>query len=256
MFACAPALLAQEFEGRERGTAFGIWGATIGAAVAVGPLVGGALTERLGWEWIFFVNVPIGAATAVTPPCGSTSHRPESTRAWTGPAWSPSAARCSASCFALIRGNDEGWGSTTIVGLLVASLVLMVGLHRGRAPRQDPMLDLSLFRKPAFTGASDRRLLDLGLDVLDVPLPHALHAERAGLLAARGRPALPAGVRGLVLRRAAGRAPHGRVPIRLLLCGGLLRVGIGLLLMGGLSPARSGRPSWPGFLIAGTGVGS
>src|SRR4029079_5622113 len=62
MFATSLALIAQEFQGRERGTAIGAWGATIGGAVAIGPLVGGALTEGLGWEWIFFVNVPIGAA--------------------------------------------------------------------------------------------------------------------------------------------------------------------------------------------------
>ena len=67
MFATSLALLAQEFHGRERGTAFGIWGATIGGAVAIGPLIGGVLTERIGWEWIFFVNVPIGiAAIALT----------------------------------------------------------------------------------------------------------------------------------------------------------------------------------------------
>src|SRR5215213_7899369 len=62
MFATSLALIAQEFQGKERGTAIGAWGATIGGAVAVGPLIGGALTEGLGWEWIFFVNVPIGAA--------------------------------------------------------------------------------------------------------------------------------------------------------------------------------------------------
>src|SRR6266513_414481 len=61
MFATSLALIAQEFQGRERGTAIGAWGATIGGAVAVGPLIGGALTEGLGWEWIFFVNVPVGA---------------------------------------------------------------------------------------------------------------------------------------------------------------------------------------------------
>src|SRR5919198_223218 len=60
MFATALALIAQEFEGRERGTAIGAWGATVGGAVAIGPLVGGVLTESFGWEWIFFVNVPIG----------------------------------------------------------------------------------------------------------------------------------------------------------------------------------------------------
>src|SRR5919201_914716 len=62
MFAVSLAILSQEFHGRERGTAFGIWGATIGAAVAIGPLVGGALTQWAGWRWIFFVNLPIGVA--------------------------------------------------------------------------------------------------------------------------------------------------------------------------------------------------
>ena len=62
MFATSLALIAQAFSGPERGTAFGIWGATIGGAVAIGPLVGGVLTEQIGWESIFFVNVPIGIA--------------------------------------------------------------------------------------------------------------------------------------------------------------------------------------------------
>src|SRR6478736_3957945 len=62
MFATALALISQEFHGKERGTAFGIWGATIGAAVAIGPLAGGVLTSWLSWRWIFLVNLPIGAA--------------------------------------------------------------------------------------------------------------------------------------------------------------------------------------------------
>src|SRR2546423_13665053 len=65
MFAVSLAILSQEFHGRERGTAFGIWGATIGAAGAIGPLVGGALTTWLGRRWIFFVNLPIGVLCAI-----------------------------------------------------------------------------------------------------------------------------------------------------------------------------------------------
>src|SRR3954469_11812839 len=61
MFATSLALIGQEFHGKDRATAFGVWGATIGGAVAIGPLVGGGITEHLGWEWIFFVNIPIGA---------------------------------------------------------------------------------------------------------------------------------------------------------------------------------------------------
>src|SRR5208283_4044535 len=60
MFATSLALIAQAFSGRERGTAFGIYGAVIGGAVAIGPLIGGAITSAIGWRWIFFVNVPIG----------------------------------------------------------------------------------------------------------------------------------------------------------------------------------------------------
>src|ERR687887_1376413 len=65
MFATSLALIAQEFQGPERGTAIAAWGATIGGAVAVGPLVGGALTDGLGWGGVFFVNIPVGLATMV-----------------------------------------------------------------------------------------------------------------------------------------------------------------------------------------------
>ena len=65
MFATSLALIGQEFHGKDRATAFGVWGATVGGAVAVGPLVGGVITENFGWEWIFFVNVPIGIVAMV-----------------------------------------------------------------------------------------------------------------------------------------------------------------------------------------------
>ena len=97
MFATSLALIAQEFQGQERGTAIGAWGATIGGAVAVGPLVGGALTEGLGWEWIFFVNVPIGIARdrADEHASSPTSARPTRSRS-TGRGWSPSRSASSA----------------------------------------------------------------------------------------------------------------------------------------------------------------
>src|ERR1700731_3540004 len=86
MFATSLALLAQEFHGRERGTAFGIWGATIAVAAAVGPLLGGALTEAFGWPSIFHINVPIGiAAIILTLAKVSESRNPQGTRIdWTG----------------------------------------------------------------------------------------------------------------------------------------------------------------------------
>src|SRR4029078_6644112 len=86
MFATALALIAQEFPANERGTAFGAWGATTGFAVAVGPVVGGALTDAFGWEWIFLVNVPVGLITlAITLMRTRNSERDPSARIdWAG----------------------------------------------------------------------------------------------------------------------------------------------------------------------------
>src|SRR5205814_5447909 len=87
MFAVSLALIAQEFPaGRERGTAMGVYGATIGIAVAIGPLVGGALTDSLGWESVFYLNVPIGAAAiAMTVARVANSRDPNATRIdWAG----------------------------------------------------------------------------------------------------------------------------------------------------------------------------
>src|SRR5437588_10612163 len=153
MFAVSLALLAQEFPpGRERGMALGIYGATIGISVAIGPLAGGAITDSLGWRWVFFLNVPIGiAALAVTYLRLRESRNPDATRVdWLG------LVTLSSGLFmlvlALLRGNDEGWGSLLIVSLLaaaVASLIAFVAIERRVA---EPMLPLELFKRGAFTG--------------------------------------------------------------------------------------------------------
>src|SRR5271155_4136242 len=111
MFATSLALIAGAFSGRERGTAFGIYGAVIGGAVAVGPLVGGAITSGIGWRWIFFVNVPIGVlAITVSLAKIQESKDPNKRRVdWLG------LISFSTALFmfvlALIRGNDDGWSS-------------------------------------------------------------------------------------------------------------------------------------------------
>src|SRR5687767_8096274 len=153
MFAVSLALIAQEFPaGRERGTAMAVYGATIGLAVAFGPLVGGAIVESLGWEWIFFVNVPIGiAAIAISYARVQESRDPNAT----GIDW-PGLLTFSSSLFllvlALIRGNAEGWGSTLIVGLFAAAAALLAAFIAIERRVAEPMLPLGLFKRPAFTG--------------------------------------------------------------------------------------------------------
>src|SRR4051795_289655 len=154
MFATSLSLIAQAFEGPDRGTAFGIWGATIGAAVAIGPLVGGALTDAFGWEWIFFVNVPIGVA-AVFVTLAKVDESSDPTPAgidWAG------AVTFSAALFmlvfALIRGNAEGWGSTPIVALFAGSVLALAVFVAIEMRLEHPMFELRLFRNPTFLGAS------------------------------------------------------------------------------------------------------
>src|SRR6476646_5227189 len=154
MFGTSLALIAQEFQGRERGTALGIWGATTAAAVSTGPLVGGALVDALSWRWVFLVNVPIGLGALVVARLRLRESRDP---AAAGVDLRGVALLCPALfllVYALIRGNDKGWGSTFIITCFVASallLVLFVVVERRAA---DPLLELSLFHKPAFTGAT------------------------------------------------------------------------------------------------------
>src|SRR3954463_13387174 len=153
MFAVSLALVAQEFDaGRDRGMAMGVYGATIGVAVAVGPLVGGALTQGLGWESIFFLNVPIGiAAIVITQTKLRETRDPNASSIdWGG------LVTFSSSLFllvlALLRGNDEGWGSPLIVGLLAGAALLMAAFGAIERGVEQPMLPLDLFRRRAFTG--------------------------------------------------------------------------------------------------------
>jgi Major Facilitator Superfamily len=137
-------LIAQEFEGRERATAIGAWGATVGSAVAIGPLVGGLLTDGLGWEWIFFINVPIGITAVVLSErklvnVTATDRQPLD---WAGVLTFSTGLFLL--IFGLIRGNPDGWSSGLIIGTLAGAVVLLsafivIEAHRGaRARSQDP----------------------------------------------------------------------------------------------------------------------
>jgi EmrB/QacA subfamily drug resistance transporter len=255
MFATSLALLAQEFEGKERGVAFGLWGATIGGAVAIGPLVGGALTSAFGWEWIFFVNVPIGiAAIYAAQRFIHESRDPEGGRIdWLGLITFSGSLFCLV--FALIRGNDKGWSSTLIVTLLVVSVVTMALFLIVEMRQERPMFDLGLFRKPAFVGASVAAFA-LSASMFAMFLYLTLYIQ--GVLGyspfQAGLRFLPLSVVSFFVAPVAGRLA-ARIPLRTLLGGGLLLVGVALFLMSGLSTSSSWTHLLAGFLIAGFGVG-
>ena len=154
MFATSLALIAQAFAGRERGTAFGVYGAVLGGAMAVGPLVGGAITSGIGWRWIFFINLPLGVIAVVICLSRVQDFLDPVRRHidWTG--FVTFSASLFLLVYALVQGNAKGWSSPTIVGLLVGSGVLMVGFLVAERLQRDPMLDLRLFTRPAMDGVS------------------------------------------------------------------------------------------------------
>jgi EmrB/QacA subfamily drug resistance transporter len=255
MFATSLALLAGAFMGRERGVAFGVWGATIGASVAIGPLVGGAITDGLGWQWIFFVNVPIGIAAIVFTRSKVDESRNPNARGidWPGVVvWS---AALFLLVFALIRGNAQGWGSTKTVVELVLAAVLIVGFLVMESRRREPMLDLSLFRKPAFAGVSIVAFA-LSASMFSMFLYITLYLQNGlGYTPLQtGLRFLPLTVISFFVAGAAGRLVH-IVPARVLFGVGLGAVGLGLLLMHGITPTSTWTTLLAGFIVAGAGVG-
>jgi EmrB/QacA subfamily drug resistance transporter len=255
MFATSLALIAQAFQGRDRGTAFGIYGGVIGGAVAVGPLVGGAITSAIGWRWIFFVNVPIGIVAIFVTLTRIAPSKAMRTRSidWIG--FVSFSASLFLLVFALVRGNDEGWSSPTTVSFLAASLVLMIIFFINEQHRSDPMLDLALFKRPAFVGVSIVAFT-ISSSIFAMFLYLTLYIQDN-----LGYAPFPAGVRFLpltvlafVVAPFAGRLTV-RVQSRFLLAFGMLLITGGLLLMARTHPDSTWTVLLPGFLLCGFGVG-
>ena len=153
LFAVSLALLGHAFpDPRARTKALAVYGATIGGSFAVGPLMGGLLTQHLGWRWIFLINVPFGVVClALTYFRVAESRDPHPRRI----DWAGQALLCTslfALVFALLRGNADGWGSTRITASLSIAAVLFVAFLVVETRVSDPMLPLSLFANRTFTG--------------------------------------------------------------------------------------------------------
>jgi EmrB/QacA subfamily drug resistance transporter len=255
MFAVSLALLSQEFHGRERGTAFGIWGATIGAAVAIGPMVGGALTSWAGWRWIFFVNLPIGAACVLAGMRALHESRDEEHGGFDFLGMATLSAGLFSLVLALLRGNDWGWSSARVVGLLAAAVAFVLAFGFVEWRQERPMFDVRLFRVPTFTGAQTTafaissamfsQFLYLTLYLQDV-----LHYSpiQAGLRF------LPLSVVSFFAAPAAGQL-SSRLPVRALLGTGLLLNALALYLMYGVTVSSHWTTLLAGFLVGGVGIG-
>jgi EmrB/QacA subfamily drug resistance transporter len=233
----------------------GVYGAVIGAAVAVGPLVGGIVTDALGWRWVFFLNVPIGiAALAVTFARLRESRDPNATRVdWLGLVTFSSALFLLV--LGLLRGNDDGWGSATIVSLFAGSAVMLGAFAAVERRVAEPMLPLGLFRSRAFTGVQ-LAAFAVSASLFALFLYLTLYLQNY-----LGYSPLQAGLRYLpitlvpFLVAPLAVALMSRVQARVLMAISLVAVGVGLLLMSGLTASSGWTALLPGFLVAGVGIG-
>jgi EmrB/QacA subfamily drug resistance transporter len=146
-------LLAEAFPAGRRGLALGIWSGIAGVAVAIGPVVGGAIVDGISWHWIFWFNVPVGIVTiALASRLLSESHGPTSRLDLVGAALAT--AGLAGLVWGIVRGNDVGWTSAQVLGALAVGVLGLAAFVLWESRTATPMLPLRLFRSRAFTATN------------------------------------------------------------------------------------------------------
>ncbi len=255
MFATSLAILSASFKGPERGVSFGIFGAMTGVAIAVGPVLGGALVTGLGWRWIFFVNIPVGIVVFIVALLRVDESRDPVRRRLDLPGFITFSTGLGALIFALIRSNNSGWGSVTVIAALVAAAALLAGFAVVELVRRDPMFDFKLLRVMTFNGGLVAAFA-VSASIFSL-LTYLIFwvQDILGLSAlSTGVRFLPLSVSIFVTAAIAGRLTSF-VPTRWLIAPGFVLIGIGLLLMRGLSPASAWTHLLPGMIVGGAGSG-
>ncbi|HUG65551.1 MAG TPA: MFS transporter [Gaiellaceae bacterium] len=247
-------IIAATFPPRERGTAIGIWAGTSALALAIGPLVGGLITEQLDWSWIFFVNVPVGVLGIAASYAFIDESRDETHVSLDLPGLTTSAVGLFALTYGLIEANTYGWTSGRIVGAFVLAVVSLVSFVVIERRRRDPMLPLELFRSGTYAGANLVVLL-VALAMFGVFFFVSLYMQNVlGYSPVEaGAAFLPMTILIILLAPIAGKTSD-RVGSRGLLTAGMLLVAVQLVLFSRLSADASFWNLLPALLLGGVGM--
>jgi EmrB/QacA subfamily drug resistance transporter len=255
MFACALALIVQEFPAHERGIAFGVYGGVNSLSVAVGPLLGALLTQEIGWQAIFFINVPVGLiALYILLRKVVNLPGPPTSIDWGGLV--TFSVGLVLIIYGVIGGNTYGWTSTRSLVVFVVGAGLLLAFVAIELRREQPMFDLRLFRVPTFNGAS------LAAFTLSASVIATFFFLTTWLQSIQGFSAIGTGVRllpltvvALLVSPGAGRMVgkiHPRLPIG---------IGLGIIAIGFVFEHRiTATSTWtvllPGLILCGLGMGA
>jgi EmrB/QacA subfamily drug resistance transporter len=248
-------IVAATFPPKQRGQAIGIWAGVSALALAIGPLAGGLISEKLNWNWIFFINVPVGALAIVVSQLVIRESRDTSAeQSIDVPGLVTSIGFLFSLSYALIEGNSHGWSSPEILGLFALAAVLLAAFVTFEYRQRLPMLDLSLFRIGAFTGANVVAML-VSLSMFGVFFFVSLYIQnilRYSPIQA-GAMFLPMTSLIILVAPFAGRYSD-RIGSRWLMGGGMTLVGISLLLYERVTIHSDFWTLLPQMLLGGVGM--
>jgi len=248
-------IIAATFPPKQRGTAIGIWAGVSAMALAIGPLVGGLLTQHVNWNWIFFINVPIGVVALLLIPVlidesrdTSADQRPDL------PGLATSAIGLFAVTYGFIEANSYGWTSGRIVGAFAVGVGALVTFALLELRQRAPMLDLSLFRNRTFSGANIAMLF-VGLAMFGTFFYVSLYMQKVLLYSPvqAGASFLPMTVLIILIAPQAGRLAD-RFGSRWLVGAGMSMLAIMLLYYSTLGAGATFFGLLPGLLIGGAGM--
>jgi EmrB/QacA subfamily drug resistance transporter len=248
-------IITATFPPRQRGTAIGIWAGVSAMALAIGPLVGGLLTQHINWSWVFYINVPIGliaiaAAYLFIDESRDTSHEQKLDPL----GLVTSGVALLALSYALIEGNQYGWTSGRIIGSFALAAVLLPTFILLERHQRLPMLDLSLFKNRTFSGANGAMLL-VGLAMFGVFFYVSIFMQQVLRFSPveAGATFLPMTILVILVAPRAGKLTD-QVGARWLVAAGLTLVSASLLWYTTLDQNSTFWSILPGLLLGGVGM--
>ena len=247
-------LLSAAFPAERRGVALGAWSGIAGLAVAAGPLVGGAVVEGIAWQWIFWLNVPIGLAVLPLSRLLVESHGPD--KALDLPGLGLASGGLLGLVWGLVHGNADGWGSPQIVGSLTVGALLLAAFVAWEARAKAPMLPLRFFRNRAFSAANGASLaMYFGMFGSVFLLSQFFQTAQGYSPLEAGLRVLPWTAMPMLVAPIAGGLTD-RIGGRPFLAGGLALQAVGLAWIAAVSTPDVGYSSLIGpFIVSGIGMG-